>query len=87
MYKEHEQWADAYRVAKAEGSERAHKQARINHYEADKAQVIQVVYMWAKSLGGDAAVRLLQRYGMLGEAIDMAIEKGYVSFIRPTLHP
>ncbi|KAH7719862.1 hypothetical protein AAVH_12667 [Aphelenchoides avenae] len=65
MYKEHEQWADAYRVAKAEGSERAHKQ---------------VVYMWAKSLGGDAAVRLLQRYGMLAEAIDVAIEKGEFEF-------
>lgn len=77
MYMEHEQWADAYRVARAEGGDRAHKQVAFLTNRVVSSS-LQVVYMWAKSLGGDAAVRLLQRYGMLGEAINMAIEKQYV---------
>lgn len=32
--------------------------------------------MWAKSLGGDAAVKLLNKHGMLIEGIDFACETG-----------
>lgn len=61
MYREAEQWADAYRIAKFEGDDRAHKQ---------------IAYLWAKSLGGDAAVKLLQRHSLLQESIDIGIDKG-----------
>lgn len=60
MYKEAEQWSDAYRIAKSEGSDRAHKQ---------------VAYLWAKSLGGDAAVKLLMRHNLLQEAIDLGVSQ------------
>lgn len=66
MYKEAEQWADAYRVARAEGGDKVHKH---------------IAYLWAKSLGGDSAVKLLQRYGLLNEAIDMGSERGDFDFI------
>lgn len=32
--------------------------------------------MWAKSIGGDAAVKLLNKHGMLMEGIDFACETG-----------
>ena len=34
----------------------------------------QVAYMWAKTLGGDSAVKLLHKYGFLESAIDYATE-------------
>lgn len=34
----------------------------------------QVAYLWAKSLGGDAAVKLLTKFGLLEAAIDYAAE-------------
>lgn len=33
-----------------------------------------MVYLWAKSLGGDSAVKLLQKFGLLESAIDYAAE-------------
>lgn len=32
----------------------------------------QVAYLWARSLGGEAAVRLLNKFGLLEYAIDSA---------------
>uniref|UniRef100_A0A1I7TZF2 WD_REPEATS_REGION domain-containing protein n=1 Tax=Caenorhabditis tropicalis TaxID=1561998 RepID=A0A1I7TZF2_9PELO len=61
MYRENEMWSDAYRIAKTEGGENMEKQ---------------VLFMWAKSIGGDAAVKLLNKHGMLLEGIDFACETG-----------
>lgn len=46
-------------VAKAHGGQTAAKQ---------------VAYLWAKSLGGDSAVKLLNKFGLLDQAIDYATE-------------
>lgn len=34
----------------------------------------QVAYLWAKSLGGDSAVKLLNKFGLLESAIEYAAE-------------
>ncbi|ELV13731.1 Intraflagellar transport protein 172 like protein [Tupaia chinensis] len=57
MYRSSGLWEEAYRVAKAHGGANAHKH---------------VAYLWAKSLGGEAAVRLLNKLGLLEAAIDHA---------------
>jgi intraflagellar transport protein 172 len=36
----------------------------------------QVAILWAKSLGGDSAVKLLQKFSLLEEAIDYAAQNG-----------
>lgn len=59
MYRAQDLWDEAYRVAKAHGGQTAAKQ---------------VAYLWAKSLGGDSAVKLLNKYGLLDAAIDYAAE-------------
>ncbi len=33
-----------------------------------------VAYLWAKNLGGDSAVKLLNKFGLLDAAIDYAAE-------------
>uniref|UniRef100_A0A914KFL7 Uncharacterized protein n=1 Tax=Meloidogyne incognita TaxID=6306 RepID=A0A914KFL7_MELIC len=65
MYQQAGQWADAHRLAKASGGERAHKQ---------------ISYLWAKSLGGDAAVKLLLRHELLDEAINISVTKSDFDF-------
>ncbi|CAJ0935299.1 unnamed protein product, partial [Mesorhabditis belari] len=65
MYRKAEMWSDAYRLAKTEGGDIVQKQ---------------VGFLWAKSLGGDAAVKLLTRFNMLSDAIDFAIENGAFDF-------
>lgn len=60
MYTENRQWSEAHRVARARGGE---------------APAKQVAFLWAKDLGGDAAVKLLQSFGLLEEAIDFGIDK------------
>ncbi|VDM37534.1 unnamed protein product [Toxocara canis] len=65
MYRAAEEWNDAYRIAKQEGGEAAQKQ---------------VAYLWAKSLGGDSAVKLLQKFNLLDESIDFACENGAFDF-------
>ncbi|XP_026197771.1 intraflagellar transport protein 172 homolog [Anabas testudineus] len=57
MYRVNDMWEDAYRVAKSNGGAGAQKQ---------------VAYLWARSLGGEAAVRLLNKFGLLEYAIDSA---------------
>nr|XP_015199735.1 PREDICTED: intraflagellar transport protein 172 homolog [Lepisosteus oculatus] len=59
MYRVNDMWDEAYRVAKAHGGANAHKQ---------------VAYLWAKSLGGEAAVKLLNKFGLLDTAIDFAAD-------------
>ncbi|XP_055482913.1 intraflagellar transport protein 172 homolog isoform X1 [Psammomys obesus] len=59
MYRTSGLWEEAYRVAKAHGGANAHKH---------------VAYLWAKSLGGEAAVRLLNKLGLLEAAIDHAAD-------------
>ncbi|CAD5234656.1 unnamed protein product [Bursaphelenchus xylophilus] len=66
MYKDEGKWADAYRVAQSHGGDLAHKQ---------------VSYLWAKSLGGEAAIKLLQRHGALEDAIDIGVNKGDFDFV------
>lgn len=41
----------------------------------------QVAYLWAKHLGGDSAVKLLNKFGLLDSAIDYATENWLVLFI------
>ncbi|XP_027053913.1 intraflagellar transport protein 172 homolog [Pocillopora damicornis] len=59
MYRNQDMWEEAYRVAKQHGSQNASKQ---------------VAYLWAKNLGGDSAVKLLTKFGLLESAIDYAAE-------------
>uniref|UniRef100_A0A7N5KMR4 Intraflagellar transport protein 172 homolog n=1 Tax=Ailuropoda melanoleuca TaxID=9646 RepID=A0A7N5KMR4_AILME len=59
MYRSSGLWEEAYRVAKAHGGANAHKH---------------VAYLWAKSLGGESAVRLLNKLGLLEAAIDHAAD-------------
>ncbi|XP_030838935.1 intraflagellar transport protein 172 homolog isoform X2 [Strongylocentrotus purpuratus] len=59
MYRTADLWDEAYRVAKANGGANASKQ---------------VAYLWAKSLGGDSAVKLLTKFGLLEAAIDYAAD-------------
>ncbi|XP_012868986.1 PREDICTED: intraflagellar transport protein 172 homolog [Dipodomys ordii] len=59
MYRSSGLWEEAYRVAKAHGGANAHKH---------------VAYLWAKSLGGKAAVRLLNKLGLLEAAVDHAAD-------------
>lgn len=60
MYRAADMWEEAHRVAKTHGGPSAYKQ---------------VVYLWAKSLGGEAAVKLLTKFNLLEMAIEQATEK------------
>ncbi|KAF5402479.1 Intraflagellar transport protein [Paragonimus heterotremus] len=60
MYRTRDQWEEAYRVA-------------CNCTSQPEVRK-QVAYLWAKQLGGESAVRLLTRIGLLDTAIDYAIE-------------
>ncbi|XP_069580919.1 intraflagellar transport protein 172 homolog [Brachyistius frenatus] len=57
MYRVNDMWEDAHRVAKSHGGAGAQKQ---------------VAYLWARSLGGEAAVKLLNKFGLLEYAIESA---------------
>ncbi|KAJ8275180.1 hypothetical protein COCON_G00098050 [Conger conger] len=59
MYRTNNMWEEAYRVAKSQGGASAHKQ---------------VAYLWARSLGGEAAVKLLNKFSLLETAIDFAAD-------------
>ena len=76
MYRAHNLWDDAYRVAKSHGGLNAANQ---------------VAYLWAKSLGnhyiivnitryndtptgGESAVKLLTKFGLLEAAVDYATD-------------
>uniref|UniRef100_A0A2K5S7U6 Intraflagellar transport protein 172 homolog n=1 Tax=Cebus imitator TaxID=2715852 RepID=A0A2K5S7U6_CEBIM len=59
MYRASGLWEEAYRVARTQGGANAHKH---------------VAYLWAKSLGGEAAVRLLTKLGLLEASVDHAAD-------------
>uniref|UniRef100_F6S4V7 Intraflagellar transport protein 172 homolog n=1 Tax=Ornithorhynchus anatinus TaxID=9258 RepID=F6S4V7_ORNAN len=59
MYRANGLWEEAFRVAKTYGGAVAHKH---------------VAFLWAKSLGGEAAVRLLNKLGLLETVVDHAVE-------------
>lgn len=63
MYRRVDNWEDAYKVAKNNGGPVAGKQ---------------VAYVWAKTLGGDSAVKVLNKLGLLEASIDIAVENGYI---------
>lgn len=65
MYRKTDNWEDAYKVAKNHGGPVAGKQ---------------VAYLWAKTLGGDSAVKLLNKLGLLDQAIDFALENSAFEF-------
>ena len=59
MYRGIDAWEDAYRVAQSHGGANAAKQ---------------VAFLWAKTLGGESAVKLLSKFGILEQGIDYACE-------------
>lgn len=62
MYRTHDMWEEAYRVA---------GECKSAQPELRK----QVAFLWARHLGSDtAAVRLLTRLGLLSSAVDYAAE-------------
>ncbi|KAM9496806.1 intraflagellar transport protein 172 homolog [Clarias gariepinus] len=65
MYGTNEMWEEAYRVSKSHGTVSAYKQ---------------VVYLWARNLGGETAVKLLTKFGLLEDAIDFAAENRSFDF-------
>ncbi|KAK7085982.1 hypothetical protein SK128_023173 [Halocaridina rubra] len=65
MYRNVDLWEDAYRVAKQEGGPGAGKQ---------------VTFLWARTLRGDAAVKLLNKFGLLEQCIDYACESMQFDF-------
>eukprot|EP00055_Hartaetosiga_balthica_P012104 m.57788 g.57788 ORF g.57788 m.57788 type:complete len:1739 (-) comp7836_c0_seq1:151-5367(-) len=65
MYRTAEMWEDAHRVAKIRGGDAAGKQ---------------VGYLWAKTLGGDSAVKLLEKLNMVSEGIDFACDQNAFDF-------
>uniref|UniRef100_A0A0K0F112 Intraflagellar transport protein osm-1 (inferred by orthology to a C. elegans protein) n=1 Tax=Strongyloides venezuelensis TaxID=75913 RepID=A0A0K0F112_STRVS len=65
MYMEVGEWSDGYRIAKQEGGENAGRN---------------VIYLWAKTLGGDSGVKLLQKYNILDEVITIACQNNDFNF-------
>ena len=61
MYRVNGSWDDAYRVAKSHAGSAASKQ---------------VVYNWATSVGGEAGAKLLEKFGLVEEAIQYAMDLG-----------
>jgi intraflagellar transport protein 172 len=59
MWCANNEFEEAYRVAKINGGSSAAKQ---------------IAYLWAKSIGGDAAIRLLNKFGLLEAAVDFAVD-------------
>ncbi|KAL1129294.1 hypothetical protein AAG570_013823, partial [Ranatra chinensis] len=59
MLRSHNMWEQAYKVAKQAGGEQASNQ---------------VAFLWAKSLGGDSAIKLLSRLDLLESCIDYACD-------------
>ena len=61
MYRAQNMWDEALRVARHHGGSNASKQ---------------VAYAWAVSLGGEEGAKLLNKFGLIEQAIDYAIESG-----------
>ena len=65
MYRGADLWEDAYRVAQNNGGPHASKQ---------------VAFLWAKSIGGESGVKLLNKFGILEQGIDYACESYQFEF-------
>lgn len=65
MYCANNMYEEGYRVAKAHGGQSSSKQ---------------VAYLWARSLGGEAAVKLLNKFNLLEVAIEFATENSAFEF-------
>ena len=65
MYRTQDMWEDAYRIAKAHGGSGPAKQVAIP---------------WAKHLGGDAAIKLLNKLNMLEDSVEYAAEHSAFEF-------
>ncbi|KAL7748888.1 hypothetical protein RI367_005801 [Sorochytrium milnesiophthora] len=65
MYCANNLFEDGYRIAKSHGGPHASKQ---------------VAYLWARSLGGESAAKLLTKFALLDYAIDFASENGAFDF-------
>ena len=65
MYRQLDMWEEAYRVGKTEGGDSAGKQ---------------VAFYWARTLRGEAAVKLLNKFGLLEQCIDYACENALFDF-------
>ncbi|KAF7235879.1 hypothetical protein EYD10_17309 [Varanus komodoensis] len=65
MFRVNNMWDEAYRVAKAHGGANSHRH---------------VAFLWAKSLGGEAAVKLLNKFGLLETAMDHAADNNMFDF-------
>ncbi|KAJ3273642.1 hypothetical protein HDV01_004251 [Terramyces sp. JEL0728] len=65
MYCSNNMFEEAYRVGKSHGGPNSAKQ---------------VAYLWARSLGGESAVKLLTKFNLLDSAIDFATENGAFDF-------
>ncbi|XP_039285389.1 intraflagellar transport protein 172 homolog [Nilaparvata lugens] len=65
MYRGIDMWEDAHRIAKLNGGEQAGQQ---------------VAFLWAKSLGGDSAVKLLNKFDLVESCIDYACDSYQFDF-------
>ena len=65
MYRACNQWEDAYRCARVHAGDTAEKQ---------------LAFLWARSLGGESALKLLNRLGHLNDVIDIAAQNGAFDF-------
>jgi len=61
MYRSNDMWDEAFRVAKFHGG---------------NAAANRVAYAWALSLGGEAGSKLLNKLGLIEQAVDYAIDSG-----------
>lgn len=71
MYRAADMWDDAYRVSKVHGGQTAAQQ---------------VAYLWAKSLGGDSAIKLLAKLDMVSVGIDFACDQNAFDFAFELAH-
>ncbi|XP_065179819.1 intraflagellar transport protein 172 homolog [Sycon ciliatum] len=65
MYCRNEMWEDSHRVAREHGGEEGGNQ---------------LVYRWAKHLGGDSAIKLLTKFNLLESSIDFACDNQHFDF-------
>ena len=65
MYQKNNMWEDAYRIARIHAGEAAEKQ---------------IAFLWARALGGDSAVKLLNRLGHMSDVIDIAATNAVFDF-------
>eukprot|EP00052_Salpingoeca_macrocollata_P025012 m.226452 g.226452 ORF g.226452 m.226452 type:complete len:1747 (+) comp22359_c0_seq2:150-5390(+) len=65
MYRQEDMWEDAHRVAKQYGGPVAAQQ---------------IGYLWAMALGGESGVKLLSKFNMVEQAVDIACESGSFDF-------